>query len=149
MWGRCSRVVESTYWGRWIGSRGPSAWPPRSPALTLVYVFFLWGYSRGHDYAFSPWNIKDLMARLKADNSWSQRTQKNTVSVEMEGGLFSIEPPMVWMFDSLRAICQWGLLKAKLHSTNGLQYLPASFKQNITLCRAYYVCPVFAAILHM
>jgi hypothetical protein len=35
--------LDQQFTGRWIGRRGPIAWPPRSPDLTTL-DFLLWGY---------------------------------------------------------------------------------------------------------
>jgi hypothetical protein len=34
--------LDETFPGRWVGRRGPTAWPPRSPDLTPL-DFFAWG----------------------------------------------------------------------------------------------------------
>jgi hypothetical protein len=37
--------LDETFPGRWVGRRGPTAWPPRSPDLTPL-DFFTWGLLR-------------------------------------------------------------------------------------------------------
>lgn len=48
---------------RWIGRRGPTEWPARSPDLTPC-DFFLWGYLKERVYRERPANIPELRARI-------------------------------------------------------------------------------------
>jgi hypothetical protein len=48
-------VLNNTYHVRWIGTGGPTAWPPRSPCLSLLEL-----YLRGH--------LKTLVYAAPVDN---------------------------------------------------------------------------------
>lgn len=58
-----SRVVTNflneRFGGRWMGTRGPIAWPPRSPDLTPL-DFFLWGYVKEQVYVRTYENVDEL-----------------------------------------------------------------------------------------
>jgi transposase len=71
--------------GRWIGRRGPTEWPPRSPDLTIP-DFFLWGYLKSRVYDSRPRTIEDLKNNIieeckkitpemlrNSRNSWEMR----------------------------------------------------------------------------
>jgi hypothetical protein len=49
----------------WIGRRGPIAWPPRSPDLTLL-DFFLWGYIKDLVYQTKVQDVAELRRRITA-----------------------------------------------------------------------------------
>ena len=48
----------------WIGRRGPTEWPPRSPDLTPC-DFFLWGYLKDLVYRQRPSTIAQLRATIE------------------------------------------------------------------------------------
>ncbi|KAL3288976.1 hypothetical protein HHI36_003419 [Cryptolaemus montrouzieri] len=45
--------------GRWIGRRGPTEWPPRSPDLSPL-DFFLWDHLKSIIYKTEPADLNDL-----------------------------------------------------------------------------------------
>lgn len=49
---------------KWIGRRGPIAWPPRSPDLNPI-DFFVWGYYKEQVYVKELTNITELRTRLR------------------------------------------------------------------------------------
>jgi hypothetical protein len=51
--------------GKWIGRRGPIAWPPRSPDLTPL-DFFLWGYIKDFVYKTKVQDVTKLRRRITA-----------------------------------------------------------------------------------
>jgi len=51
--------------GRWIGSRGPRPWPPRSPDLSPV-DFFLWGYIKNCLKVNPPQTRPEMVAAIRA-----------------------------------------------------------------------------------
>ena len=55
------KLLDDKMRGRWIGRRGPTEWPPRSPDLS-VCDFFFWGALRDRVYRHRP-NNKDQLAR--------------------------------------------------------------------------------------
>ena len=55
--------LDEKFPNRWIGRRGPTEWPPRSPDLTPC-DFFLWGYLKERVYRERPANIQDLRDRI-------------------------------------------------------------------------------------
>ncbi|KAJ1531324.1 hypothetical protein ONE63_000008 [Megalurothrips usitatus] len=55
--------LDARFPGRWIGRRGPVAWPPRSPDLTPP-DFFLWGAMEELVYASPVESEEDPMARI-------------------------------------------------------------------------------------
>lgn len=56
--------LHQTFPNRWIGRRGPTEWPARSPDLTPV-DYFLWGYLKNKIYAEKPNNIDDLKEKIR------------------------------------------------------------------------------------
>lgn len=62
-----SRIVMNyltqRFGNRWIGTRGPIAWPPRSPDLTPL-DFFLWGYIKDKVYVRTYDNVDELRERV-------------------------------------------------------------------------------------
>jgi hypothetical protein len=50
--------------GRWIGTSGPIAWPPKSPNLTPL-DFFLWGYVKNTVYKVKINDLQHLKARMR------------------------------------------------------------------------------------
>lgn len=58
--------LNTNYPGRWIGRRGPTEWPPRSPDLTPL-DFFLWGYLKSKVYQTEPESLIDLRQRIVAE----------------------------------------------------------------------------------
>ncbi|XP_011864749.1 PREDICTED: uncharacterized protein LOC105560328 [Vollenhovia emeryi] len=59
------RWLDEHYPGRWIGRRGPVAWPARSPDLTPL-DFFLWGYMKDRVYATEITCRDILLQRIDA-----------------------------------------------------------------------------------
>jgi hypothetical protein len=57
-----SREMEMA--GRWIGRSGPIAWPPRSPDLTPLYIFF-WSYVKNIVYQVKINDLQHLEARTR------------------------------------------------------------------------------------
>lgn len=55
--------LDNCFPGRWIGRRGPTEWPPRSPDLTPL-DFFLWGYLKSKVYVVRPQNLEELKNRI-------------------------------------------------------------------------------------
>jgi hypothetical protein len=97
LWGRCPAVVERDISRKVDGRRGPTAWSPRSPDLTLI-DFFLRGHLKEQVYAVRPMTIEDLVARLQAavttvDANMLRRVRENAVRrtaicLQMDGGRF-------------------------------------------------------------
>lgn len=56
--------LDDTFSGRWIGRRGSTEWPPRSPDLTPC-DFFLWGYLKSLVYAKKPATLPELKEAIK------------------------------------------------------------------------------------
>ena len=65
-WYRPARTWLDNHFGqRWIGRNGPTAWPPRSPDLT-VCDFWLWGHVKQIVYRQNrPENIGELKERIR------------------------------------------------------------------------------------
>lgn len=55
--------LNATYPGQWIGRRGSTEWPARSPDLTPL-DFFLWGYLKSKVYKTLPESLNDLRQRI-------------------------------------------------------------------------------------
>lgn len=55
--------LDTNFPGRWIGRRGSTEWPPRSPDLTPL-DFFLWGYLKSKIYATECQTIEELERRI-------------------------------------------------------------------------------------
>lgn len=55
--------LDETFPSRWIGRRGPTEWPPRSPDLTPC-DFFLWGFLKSLAYAKKPQTLMELKAAI-------------------------------------------------------------------------------------
>ncbi len=79
--------------GKWIGRRGPTEWPSRSPDLTLP-DFFLQGYLKSKVYDNRPLTIEDLTNNIIEEckkitpemlryfrNSWEMRL-KHCIAVD-------------------------------------------------------------------
>ncbi|GBN46861.1 hypothetical protein AVEN_83923-1 [Araneus ventricosus] len=65
-WGSLVRdFVDETFPDRWIGSDGPTTWPPRSPDITPL-DFFVWGYIKGRVFATPFADVEELRARIQA-----------------------------------------------------------------------------------
>jgi len=48
---RCvHQSLNEKFPGRWIGRSGPVRWPARSPDLTTLLDYFLWGHIKEHVY---------------------------------------------------------------------------------------------------
>ena len=56
--------LDHKFKNRWIGRRGPTEWPPRSPDLTPC-DFFLWGYLKDLVYRQRPSTIAQLRATIE------------------------------------------------------------------------------------
>ena len=57
--------LDKEFPGRWIGRGGPLAWPPRSPDLSPLDLFF-WGYVKQLVYTPpQPANLADLKERIR------------------------------------------------------------------------------------
>lgn len=50
----------------WIGRRGPTEWPARSPDLTPL-DFFLWGHLKNKVYATQPTSLDDLRRKIVSE----------------------------------------------------------------------------------
>lgn len=55
--------LDENYQDRWIGRRGPTEWPARSPDLTPL-DFFLWGYIKSEVYKTAPGSLNELRQRI-------------------------------------------------------------------------------------
>lgn len=55
--------LNATFPGQWIGRRGPTEWPARSPDLTPL-DFFLWGHLKSKIYSTEPESLEDLRQRI-------------------------------------------------------------------------------------
>jgi hypothetical protein len=55
--------LGETFPGRWVGRGGPTAWPPRSPDLTLL-DFFAWGFIKDIVYSRKVQDLADLRQRI-------------------------------------------------------------------------------------
>jgi hypothetical protein len=62
--------LDETFLGRWVGRRGSTAWPPRSPDLTPL-DFFAWGL------------IKDVVYRRKKFRDLADLRQRIIEAVEL------------------------------------------------------------------
>jgi hypothetical protein len=58
------RHLDQTYPNRWIGRRGPIAWPPRSPDLNPI-DFFIWGYFKEITYAREASSEEELRTKIR------------------------------------------------------------------------------------
>jgi hypothetical protein len=57
------QFLNNTFPDRWIGRRGPTEWPPRSPDLTPL-DFFLWGWLKSKVYKIQPTTLHDLREEI-------------------------------------------------------------------------------------
>lgn len=58
-------VLNNLFRRKWIGTRGPTKWPARSPDLSPL-DFFLWGYFKDKVYSDNaPHNIEELKRRIR------------------------------------------------------------------------------------
>jgi len=51
--------LDETFSGRWVGTGGPTAWPPGSLALTPL-LFFAWGFIKDVVYRRKVRDLADL-----------------------------------------------------------------------------------------
>jgi hypothetical protein len=58
-------ALDERFPGRWIGRGGPINWPPRSPDLTPMDLFF-WGYIKDIVYSERVGSLPDLRRRISA-----------------------------------------------------------------------------------
>ena len=57
--------LDETFPGRWVGTGGRTAWPPRSPDLTpLDFFFFAWGFIKDVVYRRNVRDLADLRQRI-------------------------------------------------------------------------------------
>ena len=56
--------LDQVFEGRWIGRRGPTEWPPRSPDMTPL-DFYLWGHIKQLVYQRRPQNTDDLRGFIR------------------------------------------------------------------------------------
>ncbi|EZA50187.1 hypothetical protein X777_11515 [Ooceraea biroi] len=56
--------LDQEYNDRWIGRRGPVAWPPRFPDMTPP-DFFLWGYIKNVVYEYAPTIRENMIERIR------------------------------------------------------------------------------------
>ena len=56
--------LDDNFEERWIGRRGPTEWPPRSPDLTPC-DFFLWGYLKSVVYKEKPTDLAHLRQKIE------------------------------------------------------------------------------------
>lgn len=63
-----SRIVrnwlDDHFSDRWIGRRGPTEWPPRSPDLTPL-DFYAWGFMKGYVYEKEIESLAELKQRIE------------------------------------------------------------------------------------
>jgi hypothetical protein len=59
-----TEVLSATFLGRWMGRGGSTLWPPRSPDLTPLYIFF-WGYVNNYVYMDENRDLNHLKARRR------------------------------------------------------------------------------------
>lgn len=57
------QFLNRRYPNRWIGRRGPTEWPPRSPDMA-PNDFFLWGHLKSIVYRTPPNTLEELKARI-------------------------------------------------------------------------------------
>jgi hypothetical protein len=72
------QFLDDQLTGRLIGRAGPIPWPPKSPDLNLLDVFF-WGYVREHVY---------IPSLLRTFNELKERISETIASVS--GGMLRI-----------------------------------------------------------
>jgi len=78
-WGlHVRQFLNETFPDRWIGTDGPTPWPPRSPYITPL-DFFLWGYVKNIVHRTKVSDITDLKQRISnaiatIDDNVLQRT---------------------------------------------------------------------------
>jgi hypothetical protein len=56
-------VLNNTYHDRWVGTGGPTAWPPHSPGVNPL-DFYLWGLLKARVYADPISNEGELHHRI-------------------------------------------------------------------------------------
>jgi hypothetical protein len=59
----CTNYLNLKFANKWIGLRGPVAWPARSPDLTPL-DYFLWGRVKDLVYARAPTTQEDMRRRI-------------------------------------------------------------------------------------
>lgn len=66
--------VDEIFPNRWIGRRGPTEWPARSPDLNPL-DYFLWGHLKNVIYKTKPANIEDVQVKIQTEiNNITQET---------------------------------------------------------------------------
>lgn len=60
------QLLNNVFPGRWIGRRGATEWPARSPDLTPL-DFFLWGYLKAKVFKSKPNDLEDLKNRISEE----------------------------------------------------------------------------------
>jgi hypothetical protein len=60
---KVTQQLNRCYGNRWIGRGDPHAWPPRSPDLTLLYLY-LWGYMKDLVYQEESHTRDGLLWRI-------------------------------------------------------------------------------------
>ena len=60
------KLLHETFSDRWIGRRGTSEWPDRSPDLTPL-DFFLWVYLKNRVYINRPIHIEELRESIRSE----------------------------------------------------------------------------------
>jgi len=84
--------LDATYPNRWIGTDGPTPWPPRSPYITPL-DFFLWGYVKDKVLSTPVPDITNMKARITDDFSTIvvMCCKKNFLSYILKKSVFHVQ----------------------------------------------------------
>lgn len=61
------QYLDNVFPNHWIGRRGYIEWPARSPYLSSLDYYFLWGYVKDRVYKTKPQNLYDLRNRIQQE----------------------------------------------------------------------------------
>lgn len=71
--------LDDHFGDRWIGRRGPTEWPPRSPDLTPL-DFYAWGFMKNYVYEVEIGSLEQLKERIEVA---AVKLQENLSSINL------------------------------------------------------------------
>ncbi|RVE42810.1 hypothetical protein evm_012546 [Chilo suppressalis] len=106
------RHLDQTYHNRWIGRRGPIAWPPRSPDLNPI-DFFIWGYFKEIVYAREASSEEELRAKIRDAETTISNISPNTRVRDLKQALSERGvKPQIMTWKGFRGFCYLHFFKS-------------------------------------
>lgn len=97
---RVRNFLQEQFPGRWIGRRGPTEWPARSPDLTPL-DFFFWGFLKSKVYETRPRDLDDLRGKIQNTCRLITPEMLNNVRRSFENRLYFCQEVNGGLFEHL------------------------------------------------